>query len=63
MSNKRHNHGQKAKVIRIPKFNKEKGDFVLGNFVLHPTKGYRKIRKEGSHWPLHWLLQTGGYAE
>lgn len=65
MSNKRHNHGIKGFKTNIPKAPVERdehGNFlrqsshVIGNGVLHPTKGFRTLRTFNQHILLNSLL-------
>lgn len=53
----RHKHNVTAYFgNKVPKYNVEEGDHIRGNGVYHPTKGWRKLRKEAPKLPL--LLLT-----
>lgn len=57
MSNKRHKHNVKEKFVGdVPKYIHGLGDHITRDGFYHPTKGWRKLRKETNWSFLNKLL-------
>lgn|GEM_PF-6298551 len=57
MSNRRHKHNVKEKFVGdVPKASIGLGDHMTRDGFYHPTKGWRKLRKEVSWNFLNKLL-------